>query len=53
MMHLDEQAGSIEVGKSADMVVISQNLFEIELMEIYNTKPLKTVFKGKVVFDSQ
>jgi hypothetical protein len=52
MMHLDDQAGSIKGGKSADMVVISQKLFEIEPMEIYNTKPLKTVFQGKVVYES-
>ena len=48
-MHLDDGSGSIEIGKSADMVVISQNLFEVEPMAIYNTKPLKTVFKGLVL----
>lgn len=30
--------GSIEVGKRAELVVASQNLFEIELRQIHNTK---------------
>lgn len=51
LMHADNETGSIEVGKSADMVVISQNLFEIEPMEIYNTVPLKTIFRGSVVYE--
>ena len=51
LMHAESEAGSIEVGKSADMVVISQNLFEIEPMDIYNTHALTTVFKGEVVYE--
>jgi len=51
LMHAESETGSIEVGKSADMVVISQNLFEIEPMDIYNTHTLTTIFKGEVVYE--
>jgi hypothetical protein len=43
--------GSIEVGKRADLVVASQNLFEIKPSEIHNTEAVMTMLNGKVVFD--
>ncbi len=45
--------GSIEVGKLADFVVVNQNLFEIPVTTIHQTKVLKTVVDGKVVFELQ
>lgn len=51
LMHLDGVAGSIEAGKLADMVVLSQNMFEVDPMELYNTKPLTTIFGGKIVYE--
>ncbi|MBT8294468.1 MAG: amidohydrolase [Eudoraea sp.] len=42
--------GSIEEGKSADFVVLDQNLIEINPLEIYNTKVEKTIFKGKEIY---
>ena len=51
LTHFDDVAGSIEVGKQADMVVLSQNMFEVEPMKLYETKPLKTIFAGKVVYE--
>jgi len=53
LTHFDEVAGSIEVGKQADFVVLSQNMFEVEPMKLYETKPLRTVFAGKVVYECQ
>ena len=47
---LDELTGSIEVGKSADMVLLDKNLFELPAAEISKAKVLMTVFKGKTVF---
>lgn len=47
---LDKETGSIEVGKSADLIVMDQNLFEVDITEISNLNVLLTIFKGKEVF---
>ena len=47
--HLDEQTGSIEVGKYADLVVLDRNLFEIAPEVISATQVLLTLFEGKQV----
>jgi predicted amidohydrolase YtcJ len=44
--------GSIEMGKVANMIVLSQNLFDIPKTEIGKTQVLKTVFQGRVVYSS-
>ncbi len=46
----ERDAGSIEVGKSADLVVLDQNLFTIEPGAISDTKVLLTLFEGKPVY---
>jgi predicted amidohydrolase YtcJ len=51
VMKLDDITGSIEVGKSADMIVLNHNLFEIPATDIHKTEIQKTIFKGKVVFE--
>ena len=48
--HLDDQTGSIEVGKLADLVVLNRNLFEIAPEAISTTKVLLTLFEGKQVY---
>lgn len=42
--------GSIEVGKSADMVVLDKNLYEIPTETIHEVEPLITVFRGEEVY---
>ena len=42
--------GSIEVGKSADMVVLDKNLYEIPVETIHEVEPLITIFRGKEVY---
>jgi predicted amidohydrolase YtcJ len=49
--HYSRQFGSIEVGKSADMVVLDRNLLEISPGEIHQTEVEQTIFMGRVVFD--
>lgn len=49
-MKAGEIAGSIEPGKSADMIVLEQNLFEIPVEAISETRVVMTVFEGKTVF---
>jgi len=48
---VDRERGSIEVGKFADMVLLSQNLFEIEPKDILNTQVTMTLFEGEIVFE--
>jgi predicted amidohydrolase YtcJ len=49
----EDKTGSIEVGKSADFIVISQNLFEINSLDIDKTEVLSTIFKGEVVWQAE
>ena len=49
-MGTEKQHGSIETGKIADMIILDRNLFETPVPEIANTRVLKTVFEGRVVY---
>lgn len=51
-MGLEDQTGSIEPGKLADLVVLDRNLFEIPVYEISETQVLLTLFNGEIVFES-
>jgi predicted amidohydrolase YtcJ len=46
----DNRLGSIEVGKSADLVVLDDNLFEMDRYEIHKVNALLTLMDGKEVF---
>ena len=48
-IHKDGVTGSIEAGKSADLVVLDQDLFRIPANQIAKTKVLLTVFAGAAV----
>ncbi|MCW4456569.1 amidohydrolase [Flavobacterium sp. MXW15] len=47
---IDGVAGSIAVGKSADLVVLDRDLFAIPAREISQAKVLLTLFEGRPVF---
>ncbi len=47
---LEDEVGSIEVGKKADIVVLSKNLFEINTEEIPDVEIEMTFFEGKRVY---
>ena len=48
-LRLEDQIGSIEVGKSADFMVLDEDLFEMDPYEIHNIMPKAVVVKGKTV----
>ena len=48
-MGLGHATGSIEVGKSADMIVLERNLFEVDPDQISKTRVLATLFEGRLV----
>jgi len=51
-MHHERDAGSIEVGKLADLIVLSQNLFKVQTGAISDTRVLMTMVDGKIAYDS-
>jgi predicted amidohydrolase YtcJ len=50
---LEAETGSIEVGKSADLIVLDRNILTCPVEKIGNGKVLLTVFRGATVYDRQ
>jgi len=50
MMGKFDQFGSITVGKKADLVALSQNLYEIDVNDIPNTDVLLTMMDGQITW---
>ena len=48
----DDTTGSIEVGKYADFIILDQNIFDIDVTEIDDTKTLLTAVAGRIVHQS-
>jgi hypothetical protein len=49
-LHQDDNTGSIEVGKFADLIVLDRNPLTIPAEDIANVKVLETVVGGEVVY---
>ncbi|MCZ6827981.1 MAG: amidohydrolase [Gammaproteobacteria bacterium] len=49
---LEHLTGSVEVGKSADLIVLNQDLFSVPVEKISETRPELTLFKGTIVFET-
>ena len=45
--------GSLEPGKLADLIIVSQNVFQIDPHRIAETKVLTTIVGGRVVYQSE
>ncbi|MCP4094340.1 MAG: amidohydrolase [Planctomycetes bacterium] len=50
LMRLEDVAGSLEVGKSADYLVLDRNIFQIAPSTLGQTQVLQTVFQGAEVW---
>ncbi len=48
-LRLDGLTGSVEVGKSADLVVLDRNLFEISIDDVGETQVMMTFFEGELL----
>ncbi len=53
LMHQEDQAGSIEVGKRADIVVLDRNLFAIPATQINEARVVMTLLEGEVIYQVQ
>ncbi len=49
-LRLEEQIGSLEVGKKADLVVLDRDLFETDTYRIHETEVVMTLLDGDVVY---
>jgi predicted amidohydrolase YtcJ len=52
-MQKEDVTGTIEPGKSADFIVINQNILEVPVQDIHKTKVLKTVLQGHTVYEAK
>lgn len=51
VMGWDRTIGSLEIGKSADFIVLDRNVMEIESADIAEVNVLETYFEGRLVFE--
>ena len=47
---VDDRLGTLEVGKLADLAVLSQNIFEVTADELPKTESLMTIIGGKIAY---
>ena len=50
---MEGEVGSIEVGKKADIIMFSEDLFELDVEDLANVLPIMTIFDGKIVYDEK
>ena len=50
---MEQETGSIEVGKKADIIVFPDNLHQLDMESISEITPILSVFDGKIVFDGK
>lgn len=50
IMGIDDRAGSIAEGKSADFVVLNHDVHQVAIDDVSETLPTQTWFRGRQVF---
>ncbi len=48
-LRMENQIGSIETGKLADLVILNDNLFDMDRDEIWKVKPAAVLMEGEVI----
>ena len=48
----ENEKGSLEIGKSADFVVLNKDLFTTKENEILNIKVINTIVSGEIVYEN-
>ncbi len=48
---MEDEIGSITVGKAADIIVLNENLFKIKPSEIHDVKIKETIMNGKTTYE--
>ena len=51
-MYLEDEIGTIEVGKKADLVVMDIDVTTADIEDVSNVKVMKTIFDRKLSFDA-
>jgi predicted amidohydrolase YtcJ len=49
-MRLEQQVGSLKVGKQADMIVLDRDVLSVEPEALRDTQVLQTWFAGKQIY---
>ncbi len=49
----EQEKGSLEAGKLADIVVWDRDIFAVPVNQVKNAKVMKTIYDGQVVFEQQ
>jgi hypothetical protein len=49
----EDRVGSLEIGKKADLAVLSQNIFAVPSSDINKTRVTMTMVDGKIVYDQR
>ena len=52
-LRLENQTGSLVVGKSADLIVLDRDLFKVPVTQLGKTQVLQTWFEGQVVYSAK
>ena len=52
-LRLEQDIGSIEAGKKADIVVLDHSLFDIPATEISDARVLETLLDGETVYAAE
>jgi predicted amidohydrolase YtcJ len=48
-LRMEDQIGSIETGKLADLIILNDNLFDMDSNEIWKVKPAAVLMEGEVI----